>query len=161
MAKKKADKKKKGASKRGKAGESKKVKEEESKRDKDAKKNNLAGLPDECLFSDMVRISYDEFKNAPQEILNHFLNPDTITHLIRAGIEGYEVVRNIEPGERLPEETKLHLHRAEKEFLLAVKAAMELRISDLDGKIDDEEKRCGIEPKSDKEKGLKQITVKD
>jgi len=38
---------------------------------------------------------------------------------------------------------------------------MELRISDLEEKIDDEEKRCGVEKKSDKEKGLKEIKIED
>ena len=162
MPKKSTGKKTKDESKRGKGGEGKRVKDEKKKEEKkEEKRREFDGLPDDCLVSDLVRISYDEFRNAPQDILNHFLNPDTITHLIRAGIEGYEVVRKIEPGERLPEETKMHLHRAEKEFLLAVKAAMDLRIADLDGKIDDEEKRCGVDKKSDKEKGLKQIKVKD
>jgi len=158
MAKKGAGKKKKDeGSKRGKG----KKKEEKNDRGIDEDRKEYFGLPENCLVSDLVRISYEEFKNAPQDLLNHFLNPDTITHLIRAGIEGYEVVRKIEPGERLPEETKLHLHRAEKEFLLAVKAAMDLRLSDLDGKINEEEKQCGVEKKSDKEKGLRQIKVKD
>jgi hypothetical protein len=156
---------KKDSSKKGKEKESKRAKgdkkKDEKKEDVKEEKKTFDGLPDNCLVSDLVRISYEEFRNAPQDLLNHFLNPDTITHFIRAGIEGYEVVRNIEPGEKLPEETKLHLHRAEKEFLLAVRAAMDLRISDLEEKIGDEEKRCGVETKSDKEKGLKEIKIKD
>ena len=55
----------------------------------------------------------------------------------------------------------MHIHRGERELLLAVKAVIEARLKDLDEKIVEDEKKCGTPKKSDLEKGLKAIKIKD
>ena len=80
---------------KGKGAKAKKPekKEEEKKGGPESIVSELGLFTDDCVFSNILRLSYDEFKDAPQDLINNFLNPDTITHMIRAGLEGYEVMR--------------------------------------------------------------------
>jgi hypothetical protein len=122
---------------------------------------DLGAMTDGCLMTDLLKLSWDEFRAAPQNVINNIINTKTITHMIRAGLEVYDVVQNIGPGGTLPENTKFRIYRAEKEFLLAVKAAMEMRLKELEKKIEEEGEKCetggGGEPDSD----LKKIKIKD
>ncbi|UCH89001.1 MAG: hypothetical protein JSV49_12345 [Thermoplasmata archaeon] len=122
---------------------------------------DISSLTGECILSDVIKMSWDEYRDMPQDVINNVLNPETITHLIRAALEAYAVMRELKPGEPLPESTMLRIHRTERELLLAVKAAMDMRLKDLEIKIESEEKQCKPLEKSPAEKLLKEIKVKD
>jgi hypothetical protein len=122
---------------------------------------DLSMLTGDCLLTDVMKVSWEEYREAPQDVVNNLLNPETITHLIRAALEGYAVMREIKPNEPLPDTTVMRIHRAERELLLAVKAAIDMRLKDLDIKIETEEKLCKPIDKAPAEKLLKEIKVKD
>ena len=163
MAKKSSGKKKGGKGKKKseskKKGKSKKGREEERGETKSVDlSQTLGSLTEGCLVSDLVSISMDRLRTAPQDIVNDFLNPETITHFIKAGVETYDVVLNIGPGGELPKDTKLRLYRIEKEVLCGMKAIMERRLETLDKRIDEEGEKC--EPGKANSK-LKEIKVED
>lgn len=166
MAKKKSGAKK-GGSRKAKGESKKKGKKEESKRVREGESGEttngdliqtLGSLTDGCLVSDLVKLSMDRLRTAPQDIVNDFLNPETITHFIKAGVETYDVVLNIGPGGELPKDTRVRLYRIEKEVLCGIKAIMERRLETLDKRIDEEGEKC--EPGKANSK-LKEIKVED
>jgi hypothetical protein len=122
---------------------------------------NLDNLSADCLMTELLKFSWDEIRAAPQELINNALNPDTISHLLRAGMEVYAVVQDVGPDGKIPEHAKFHMYRAEKEVLLAVKAVMDMRLKKLDEKIDEEGAKCTPGETDLNEKGLKKIKVKD
>jgi hypothetical protein len=162
MAKKSTGKKKKGGKGKKESESKKKGKKKDEKVEQEEKpvdlSQTLGSLTEGCLVSDLVSISMDRLRTAPQDVVNDFLNPDTITHFIKAGVETYDVVLNIGPGGELPKDTKVRLYRIEKEVLMGIKAIMERRLETLDKRIDEEGEKC--EPGKANSK-LKEIKVED
>lgn len=109
---------------------------------------------------DIFKTTFDEFSTMPQDFLNNVLNPETISHMIKAFMEGYEGLRGLGPDMDIPGDTKLHFFKAERELLLGIKAAMDLRLKDLDKKIGNIEVCQPVEVDEPK-KELKKIKVED
>ena len=156
----------KGGSRKAKGAKGKK--KEDKKEDEQGTAENRTGdlpgvlgtLTDNCLVSDLVKLGMDRMRTAPQDMVNDFLNPKTITHFIKAGVEAYDVVLNIGPGGVLPKDTKMRLYRIEREVLHGITAIIEMRLQTLDKRIDDEAEKC--EPGSSAANSkLKEIKVED
>ena len=147
---------KKGKGSKKKTGAKSKAKEAEKP---DSTQSNGLGFGEGRVF-ELFNTTMDELAIAPKDIINNVLNPDTVSHLIRAGLEGYQAVQGISPAAGISEETIGHIRKAEREFLLAVRAVIDARIADLDKRIG-EMPVCDPEVPEKVKTGLKEIKVKD
>ncbi|MGQ9587587.1 MAG: hypothetical protein ACUVT7_04305 [Thermoplasmata archaeon] len=67
-----------------------------------------------------------------EEIATKVATKDTMTHFVNAGMEIVQAANAAMKQLEIPEETKLRIHRAEREVLLAVKSAIEVVIEEID-----------------------------
>lgn len=67
-----------------------------------------------------------------EEIATKVATKDTMTHFVNAGMEIVQAANAAMKQFEVPEETKLRIHRAEREVLLAVKSAIEVVIEEID-----------------------------
>jgi hypothetical protein len=70
-----------------------------------------------------------------EEIASKLATKDTMTHFVNAGMEiilaGNAAVKQMS----VPEETKIRIHKAQKEVLLAAKSAIDAVLSEIDKEI--------------------------
>lgn len=70
-----------------------------------------------------------------EEIAKNVVTKETMTHFINAGTEALQAANAAMKQMNLPEETKIRIHRAEKEMLLAVRSAVDVVLSELEKEI--------------------------
>lgn len=70
-----------------------------------------------------------------EEIATSIATKDTMTHFANAGMEIVQAANTALKSMEVPEETKVRIHKAEKEVLLAVKSAIEVVLTEIDKEI--------------------------
>jgi hypothetical protein len=70
-----------------------------------------------------------------EEIAGNIATKDTMTHFANAGMEIVQAANTALKQMEVPEETKIRIHKAEKEVLLAVKSAIEVVLAEIDKEI--------------------------
>ena len=70
-----------------------------------------------------------------EEIATKVATKDTMTHIVNAGMETIQAANAALKQMDVPQETKVRIHRAEKEVLLAMKSAIEVVLEELDKEI--------------------------
>lgn len=70
-----------------------------------------------------------------EEIASKLATKDTMTHFVNAGMEIIQAGNAAIKQMNVPEETKIRIHKAEKEVLLAVKSAIDVVLSEIDKDI--------------------------
>jgi len=61
---------------------------------------------------------------------------DSMTHFVNAGLEVVQAANAaMEKMDRVPEETKIRMHKAEKEVLLAMKSGIDAVLNEIDKEI--------------------------
>lgn len=70
-----------------------------------------------------------------EEISKNVLTKETMTHFINAGTEALQAANAAMKQMNVPDETKVRIHRAEKEMLLAVRSAIDVVLSELEKEI--------------------------
>lgn len=60
---------------------------------------------------------------------------DSMTHLVNAGLEIVQAANAATKRMDVPEETKIRIHKAEKEVLLAMKSAIDAVLTEVDKEI--------------------------
>ena len=55
---------------------------------------------------------------APPFDVSKMINPETMTHLMKAGMEMFQAMEQAMPKKSVPKEVKVHAKNMEKEFLL-------------------------------------------
>ncbi len=70
-----------------------------------------------------------------EEIASKLATKDTMTHFVNAGMEIIQAGNAAVKQMNVPEETKIRIHKAEKEVLLAAKSAIDVVLSELDKEI--------------------------
>lgn len=86
-----------------------------------------------------------------EAIAKNITTKDTMTHFVNASTEIIQAANAALKQMNVPQETKLRIHKAEKEVLLAVKSAIEVILAELEKEIEH-----GPENKSE----LKKIEIK-
>jgi hypothetical protein len=62
------------------------------------------------------------------------INPETMTHLMKAGMEMFQAMEKAMPKKSVPKEVKVHAKNMEKEFLLMTRAMIDWKIQDINEK---------------------------
>lgn len=70
-----------------------------------------------------------------EEIASKLATKDTMTHFVNAGMEIIQAGNAAVKQMSVPEETKIRIHKAEKEVLLAAKSAIDVVLSEIDKEI--------------------------
>jgi len=70
-----------------------------------------------------------------EEIASKLATKDTMTHFVNAGMEIIQAGNAAVKQMNVPEETKIRIHKAEKEVLLAAKSAIDVVLSELNKEI--------------------------
>jgi len=70
-----------------------------------------------------------------EEIASKLATKDTMTHFVNAGMEIIQAGNAAVKQMSVPEETKIRIHKAQKEVLLAAKSAIDVVLSELDKEI--------------------------
>ena len=70
-----------------------------------------------------------------EEIATKVAAKDTMTHFINAGMEAIQAANAAMKQLDVPEETKIRIHKAEKEVLLAVKSAIDAVLTEVEKEI--------------------------
>ena len=70
-----------------------------------------------------------------EEIASKLVTKDTMTHFVNAGMEIIQAGNAAVKHMSVPEETKIRIHKAQKEVLLAAKSAIDVVLSELDKEI--------------------------
>ena len=70
-----------------------------------------------------------------EEIASKLATKDTMTHFVNAGMEIIQAGNAAVKHMSVPEETKIRIHKAQKEVLLAAKSAIDVVLSELDKEI--------------------------
>lgn len=70
-----------------------------------------------------------------EEIAKNVTTKDTMTHFVNAGTEIIQAANTAVKQMNVPEETRLRIHKAEREVLLAVKSAIEVILAEVDKEI--------------------------
>jgi hypothetical protein len=70
-----------------------------------------------------------------EEIASKLATKDTMTHFVNAGMEIIQAGNAAVKQMNVPEETKIRIHKAEKEVLLAAKSAIDVVLSEIDKEI--------------------------
>ena len=83
-----------------------------------------------------------------EEIATRIASKETTTHLVSAGMEVVQAANAAMSQLDVPEETKVRIHRAEREVLLAMKGMIDAVLAEIDKEI----------PKDDRE--LKKVPIK-
>lgn len=71
---------------------------------------------------------------APPFDVSSMINPETMTHLMKAGMELMQAMEKSMPKKGIPPEVKVHAKNMEKEFLLMTRALIDHKIKDFDSK---------------------------
>lgn len=70
-----------------------------------------------------------------EEIVSEVTTKETMTHFVNAGMEVVQAANVALKHMEVPEETRLRIHRAEKEVLLAAKSFIDAVLVELDKEI--------------------------
>ena len=70
-----------------------------------------------------------------EEIATKLATKETMTHFVNAGMELVQAASAAVKQMNVPEETKVRIHRAEREVLLAVRSAVDVVLSEIDKEI--------------------------
>ncbi len=70
-----------------------------------------------------------------EEIATKVATKDTMTHFVNAGMEVIQAANTAMKQLDVPDETKLRIHKAEREVLLAMKSAIDAVLSEVDKEI--------------------------
>jgi len=70
-----------------------------------------------------------------EEIASKLATKDTMTHFVNAGMEIIQAGNAAVKQMSVPQETKIRIHKAQKEVLLAAKSAIDVVLSELDKEI--------------------------
>jgi len=70
-----------------------------------------------------------------EEIASKLATKDTMTHFVNAGMEIIQAGNAAIKQMNVPEETKIRIHKAEKEVLLAAKSAIDVVLAEIDKEI--------------------------
>jgi hypothetical protein len=70
-----------------------------------------------------------------EEIASKLATKDTMTHFVNAGMEIIQAGNAAVKQMNVPEETKIRIHKAEKEVLLAAKSAIDVVLAEIDKEI--------------------------
>ena len=70
-----------------------------------------------------------------EEIATKMANRDTMTHFVSAGMEVVQAANTALKQLDVPEETKVRIHRAEREVLLATKTFIDAILAEVDKEI--------------------------
>ena len=70
-----------------------------------------------------------------EEIATKLATKDTMTHFINAGMEIVQAANAAVKEMKVPNETKVRIHRAEREVLLAVRSALDVVLAEVDKEI--------------------------
>lgn len=66
--------------------------------------------------------------------VTRMMDPEAMSHLIKAGMEMVQVMEKAMPKKGVPKEVKVHAKNIEKEFLLMTRAMIDWKIQDMDKK---------------------------
>lgn len=67
-----------------------------------------------------------------EEIAKEVTTKDTMTHFVNAGMEVVQAANSALKQMEVPDETKLRIHRAEKEVLLAARSFIDAVLSEIE-----------------------------
>lgn len=70
-----------------------------------------------------------------EEIATKVTTKDTMTHFVNAGMEAIQAANVAMKQLDVPEETKIRIHKAEKEVLLAMKSAIDAVLTEVEKEI--------------------------
>ncbi len=70
-----------------------------------------------------------------EEIATKLATKETMTHFVNAGMEIIQAGNAAVKQMSVPEETKIRIHKAQKEVLLAAKSAIDVVLSEIDKEI--------------------------
>lgn len=70
-----------------------------------------------------------------EEIVAEVTTKETMTHFVNAGMEVVQAANAALKSMEVPEETKLRIHRAQKEVLLAAKSFIDAVLAELEKEI--------------------------
>lgn len=70
-----------------------------------------------------------------EEIATKLATKETMTHFVNAGMEIVQAANAAVKQMNVPEETKVRIHKAEREVLLAVRSAVDVVLSEIDKEI--------------------------
>jgi hypothetical protein len=70
-----------------------------------------------------------------EEIATKLATKETMTHFVNAGMEIVQAANAAVKQMDVPEETKVRIHKAEREVLLAVRSAVDVVLSEIDKEI--------------------------
>jgi hypothetical protein len=70
-----------------------------------------------------------------EEIATKVATKDTMTHFVNAGMEAVQAANAAMKQLNVPDETKMRIHKAEKEVLLAMKSAIDAVLEEVEKEI--------------------------
>jgi len=70
-----------------------------------------------------------------EEIATRLATKETMTHFVNAGMEIIQAASAAVKQMNVPKETKIRIHKAEREVLLAVRSAVDVVLSEIDKEI--------------------------
>lgn len=70
-----------------------------------------------------------------EEVATKIATKDTMTHFVNAGMEAVQAANAAMKQMDVPEETKIRIHKAEREVLLAMKSAIDAVLTEVDKEI--------------------------
>ena len=70
-----------------------------------------------------------------EKIATKLATKETMTHFVNAGMEIVQAASAAVKQMNVPEETKIRIHKAEREVLLAVRSAVDVVLSEIDKEI--------------------------
>jgi len=70
-----------------------------------------------------------------EEIATKVATKDTMSHFVNAGMEAVQAANAAMKQLDVPEETKIRIHKAEREVLLALKSAIDAVLAEVDKEI--------------------------
>ena len=68
------------------------------------------------------------------------LSKETMTHFMNAGMNFVQAANAAMKAREIPDETRLRMHKAQKEMLLAMKSAIEVVLAEIDKEMPPSEK---------------------
>ena len=74
------------------------------------------------------------------ESIANGLSKDTMTHFVNAGMNFASAANAAMKAREIPDETRLRLHKAQKEMLLAMKSAIDVVLAEIDKEMPTSEK---------------------
>jgi hypothetical protein len=80
-----------------------------------------------------------KFERHAESIANG-LSKETMTHFMNAGMNFAQAANAAMKAREIPDETRLRMHKAQKEMLLAMKSAIEVVLAEIDKEMPSSEK---------------------